>query len=141
MNFQEENPADKEAEEKEVNASQRGSRGEENALRASLEEHTGKGSPAGGRAVCSHPRHVGVLQASGLSTNCLLNPQPLCGEGSLTALRKRGWEGTAKAQVQVPDNPSPRGGCKLGNEMRTWQETLGNTEGVQNWDLSSWTTS
>lgn len=36
----------------------------------------------------------------------LSNPQLLCGEGSLAALRKRGWEGTAKAQVQVPDNPS-----------------------------------
>lgn len=78
MNFQEENPADKEAEEKEVNASQRGSRGEENTLRASLEEHMGKGSPGWVRAVCSHPRHMGVLQASGLSTNCLT---PNCSVG------------------------------------------------------------
>lgn len=37
--------------------------------------------PLGGGAVCSYPRGTGVLQASGQSTNCLLNPNLSVGKG------------------------------------------------------------
>ena len=61
MNFQEENPADKEAEEKEVNASQRGSRGEENTIKGITGRTHGQGIPCVGEgSVFASKAHGGI---------------------------------------------------------------------------------
>lgn len=53
--------------------------------------------PLGGDGQCVLSKGHGSVAGQWPEHKLSTKPQPLCGEGSLTALRKRGWEETARA--------------------------------------------
>lgn len=98
MNIQEadKNPADKEAEKK-GKCQLMGLKRRRKRIKGIIGRTHGQGIPWGGAGGVFISKGHGSVAGQGPEHKRSTKSQPLCGEGSLTALRKRGWDETEKA--------------------------------------------